>query len=132
MAGDKIPALDARDGVERAAKAWEQAMISNDASAIGQCMTDDWIIVSDSGVTTKSAFLAFVASGDLTHEMFQGETVSIRCYGDTAVLASRVRNAGRYKGEPFSADEWTTDVFVMRDGVWRCVHSQITAAKQDD
>lgn len=109
--------------------AWDQAIVSNDAETIGRFMADDWVIVSDRGITKKADFLAVVASGDLTHEYFKGEVHSVQLYGDTAVLTGRVRNNGHYKSRPFSSDEWTTDVFVKRNGMWLCVHSHITAVK---
>ena len=117
--------------LEAVSAAWEQAMISNNAEAIGRFMSDDWVIVSEYGVTTKEKFLAVVASGDLTHETFKGEIISVRQYGEAAVLTGRVRNNGHYKGQPFSADEWTTDVFIKRNGQWLCVHSHITTAKEN-
>ena len=116
--------------VKEVSAAWDQAMISNDAEAIGRFMADDWGIVSERGITTKKDFLAVVASGDLTHETFKGKIISVCQYGDAAVLTGRVRNNGHYKGQPFSSDEWTTDVFVKRNGTWLCVHSHITTVKE--
>ena len=115
--------------IERVSAEWEEAMIANDAEAIGGFMADEWVIVGDTGTTTKEQFLSVVASGDLTHEAFEGEIVSVKQYGDTAVVTGRVRNNGNWRGDAFSADEWTTDVFVKTDGRWLCVHSQITAVK---
>jgi ketosteroid isomerase-like protein len=115
--------------LEKLSAAWDLAMTSNDADAIGRFMADDWVIVSASGVTTRDDFLAVVASGDLTHDMFRGEIISVRQYGDAAVVTGRVRNNGHYKGEPFSADEWTTDVFARHNDSWLCVHSHITAVR---
>ena len=109
---------------------WDQALVSNDADAIGRFMADDWVIVSERGATKKVDFLAVVASGDLTHETFKGEIISVRQHGEAAVLTGRVRNNGHYKGQPFSSDEWTTYVFVKRHGTWLCVHSHITAVKE--
>ena len=120
----------AREDLKAVSAAWEKAIISNDAKAIGRFMTDDWVIVSATGIMKKGDFLAVVASGDLTHESFKGNIVSVRGYGDTAVVTGRVKNNGTYKSQRFSADEWTTDVFVKRDGQWRCVHSHITAVKE--
>ncbi len=119
---NEIPILEALSA------AWERAMVSNEAGAIGRFMADDWVIVSERGATTKEKFLAVVASGDLTHETFKGEIVSVRQYGEAAVLTGRVKNTGHYKGKPFSSDEWTTDVFVKRNNQWLCVHSHITTA----
>jgi len=116
--------------LEAVSAAWEQAMVSNEADAIGRFMADDWVIVSETGVTKKEDFLAVVASGDLTHETFKGEITSVRQYGEAAVLTGRVWNNGHYRGRPFSSDEWTTDVFVKRNGEWLCVHSHITTVKE--
>jgi hypothetical protein len=44
------------------------------------------------------------------------------------VVTARVTNTAYYKGKRFDADEWTTDVYVLREGRWLCVLSHITAA----
>jgi hypothetical protein len=54
-----------REDLETVSAAWERAMVSNDAVAIGQFMAEDWVIVSATGITKKGDFLAVVASGDL-------------------------------------------------------------------
>lgn len=108
---------------------WALAIVANDAERIGSFMADDWVIVSESGVSPKQQFLAVVASGDLTHSAMDrvGEA-AIRIYGTTAVVTARVTNTAHYKGRHFDADEWTTDIFVLSDGQWKCVLTQITAA----
>jgi ketosteroid isomerase-like protein len=126
---DEATAQESRKHVEALATAWEEAMVANDAHAIGRYVADDWVIVSETGITKKDDFLAAVASGDLTHQTFKGQVVSIRQYGGIAIVTSRIKNTGAYKGQPFTADEWTTDIFVSSDGQWRCVHSHITGVK---
>ncbi len=108
---------------------WAAAMVANDPDRIGCYMADEWVIVSERGIATKEDFLAFVRSGQLTHSKFgmSGEA-RIREYGDTAVLTARVVNTAHFGGDTFEADEWTTDVFVRRDGKWLCVLSHITPA----
>ncbi|KUM80340.1 nuclear transport factor 2 family protein [Streptomyces curacoi] len=112
-----------------AAHGWAAAMVSNDAVRIAEFMADDWVIVSESGISTREQFLALVESGDLTHSAFDlvGEP-RVRVYGDSAVVTARVTNTAHYRGERFDADEWTTDVFVRRNDRWLCVLSHITAA----
>lgn len=116
-----------RQHILELAQQWATALVSNDADAIGSFMDEDWVIIGPSGITGKQGFLPLVASGELTHEKMEliGEA-RVRIYGDTATLTGRVTNNGHYKGEPFSADEWTTDVFLRRDGRWLCVLSHIT------
>lgn len=109
---------------------WADAIVSNDAEKIGKFMSEDWIIVGENGATSKKEFLSWISSGDVTHEtMRRIGDARIKVYGDTAVLTARVTNNGHYKGQPFSADEWTTDVFYKNENGWLCVLSQITSAK---
>lgn len=112
---------------------WARAIVSNDAVRIARFMADDWVIVSGSGVSSKEHFLSFVQSGELTHSAMDrvGEA-TVRVYGDTAILTARVTNTAHHAGQRFDADEWTTDVFVRRNGCWLCVLSHITAAAPAD
>jgi ketosteroid isomerase-like protein len=111
---------------------WAAAIVSNDADRIAAFMADDWVIVSDSGVSPKERFLALVRSGQLTHSAMQlvGDA-RVRIYGDAAVVTGRVTNTAHYAGQRFEADEWTTDVFIQAEGRWLCVLSHITAATPD-
>jgi ketosteroid isomerase-like protein len=103
--------------------------VSNDAGRIAEFMADDWVIVSDSGVTSAERFLAVIRSGELTHsDMVSAGGSRVRVYGDTAVVTARVTSTACYQGQWLDADEWTTDVFVRRDGRWLCTLTHITAA----
>ncbi|MEV3988859.1 nuclear transport factor 2 family protein [Streptomyces sp. NPDC049837] len=111
---------------------WAAAIVANDAARIGAYMADDWVIVSESGVATRQHFLSLVESGELTHSAMElvGEP-RVRIDGDTALFTGRITNTAHYRGERFDADEWTTDVFLRRDGRWRCVLSHVTPASPD-
>lgn len=108
---------------------WAAAIVANDAGRISAFMADEWVIVSDSGVSPKERFLSLVASGELTHSaMERVGPARVRISGGTAVVTARVTNTAHHVGRRFDADEWTTDVFVRRDGRWLCVLTHITAA----
>ncbi|MFD3596203.1 nuclear transport factor 2 family protein [Nocardia sp. NPDC058640] len=111
---------------------WQVAIVANDADRIGSFMADEWVMVSENGVTTGERFLSFVRSGDLTHSAMQrvGQA-RIRYHGELALLTTRATNVAHYQGVRFDADEWTTDVFTRRDGRWLCLLTQITATKLD-
>ncbi|MGI5430444.1 nuclear transport factor 2 family protein [Streptomyces sp. CA-179760] len=111
---------------------WAAAIVANDPGRIAGFMADDWVIVSESGIDPKEKFLSLVESGALTHSAMDLRTrPRVRVHGDTAVVTGRVTNTAHYQGERYDADEWTTDVFVRRDGRWRCVLSHITPAATD-
>lgn len=110
---------------------WARAIVSNDAERIAAFVADDWVIVSESGVTPKEAFLSLVGAGELTHSAMERiSDARVRTYGDTAIVTARMTNTAHYEGRRFDADEWVTDVFVRRNGRWLCVLSQITGVAE--
>ena len=131
-AADPEQSVDVHATLASLAHEWARAIVSNDAERIGSYITDDWVIVSETGVSPRADFLALVASGDLTHSAMQAiAPIDVRLLGggDTAVLIARVTNTAHYRGERFDADEWTTDVYVRRDDRWLCALSHITPAR---
>ncbi|KOX13211.1 nuclear transport factor 2 family protein [Nocardiopsis sp. NRRL B-16309] len=111
---------------------WSAAIVANDPDRIGSFLTDDWVIVSGQGVGTRAEFLGHVRSGDLTHSAMRDTgPLRVRVYGDagdTAVVTGRMTNTAFFRGQRFDADEWVTDLFVRREGLWRCALTHITAA----
>ncbi len=106
---------------------WSKAIVANDANRIADFMADDWMLISEHGVMTKNDFLTLVSTGQLAHEaMDMAELGGIHIYGDTAVMASRVKSVAIFGGQRFPANEWTSDVFVRQDGEWKCVKTHLT------
>jgi len=119
-------ALDGNEVLARE-RDWGAAMIANDADAIGRFMADDWIIVGpDGGVNDRTRFLALVRSGDLTHDVMDSSDESVRVYGDAAVVTARGVSGGAYRGQAFRVVERVTDVWVRREGTWRCVLTHLS------
>lgn len=125
-----MTADDEAGRIRALARAWADAIVANDAAAIGRYLTDDWVLVDADGIGSRGHFLGLVASGDLTHEAMDvvAGTERVRVHGDTAVHTARVTNTARFRGEVFHADEWTTDVYVRTPDGWRCAHSHVTPA----
>ncbi|MFJ4280216.1 nuclear transport factor 2 family protein [Streptomyces massasporeus] len=116
----------------RLARSWAEAIVSDDPVRIAEFMADEWVIVSASGIDPREKFLSLVASGSLTHSAMDLRTAPrVRIHGDTALVTGRVTNTAHYRGERHDSDEWTTDVFVRRQGRWLCVLSHITPAAPD-
>jgi ketosteroid isomerase-like protein len=108
-------------------KEFAQAIIKNDAEAVGRFLADDWVIVDPDGdIIDRSRFLAVIKSGALTHEMMESDDVSVRIYGDTAILMGLTRSKGKFMGQDFTTRERATDIFVKQHGRWQCVFSQLT------
>ena len=109
------------------AAAWDQAMIANDADAIGCFMADEWIIVgTDGGVTGRAAFLSQIRDGRLSHHTMTTEDAHVRIYGDVGVLVARGVSAGSFEGHRFRVEERQSNVFVRQQGSWRCVLTHLS------
>ncbi|MFE0674645.1 DUF4440 domain-containing protein [Streptomyces sp. NPDC058867] len=111
---------------------WCAALVANDAEAIARFTTPDWTFVAGNGITPGSTFLKLVASGDLTHDTMNLDVERVVSLSDTTVLVTtHGTNSGTYRGDPFSADEWATDVFVWDGERWRCALTQLTPTDED-
>ena len=107
--------------------AWSAAIVADDPEAIGRFAEPDWVLIGENGVFPREQFLDSVATGRITHHMMSHEIHDVRIYGDVAVVLTRGRNTGAYDGEEFELDEWTTEVFVRRDGGRKCSVTHLTA-----
>ncbi|HEX6730042.1 MAG TPA: nuclear transport factor 2 family protein [Pyrinomonadaceae bacterium] len=113
------------------AHAWDRAMVTNDADAIGQYIADDWTIIgSDGSVGDKARFLALVRSGALTHDVMESHDLNVRVYGDTAVVIARGISGGNYEGQKFYLVERVSCVFMRQEGRWRCVLTHLSQLPQ--
>lgn len=116
-----------RDELVAVTREWDQAMVENDADAIGRYMADDWVIVgSDGRVGDRATFLALVRSGALSHDVMESHDLDIRLYGDTAVVLARGISGGKYQGQAFREIERVSCVFVRTGGRWLCVLTHLS------
>jgi ketosteroid isomerase-like protein len=106
---------------------FSQAIVKNDAGAVGRFLADDWIIIdADGGIIERARFLGVIESGLLTHEMMKSDDTRVRIYGDTAIVTALTTTRGKFSGQPFTTQERATDVFVRQNGRWLCALSQFT------
>jgi ketosteroid isomerase-like protein len=106
---------------------WDRAIVSNDATAIGRFVADDWVIIGPEGqVIDQVRFLSVIESGALKHESMKSEEVRVRVYGDTAILTARTKSKGEFAGQAFATDERSTSVYSKIEGRWQCVLTQLT------
>lgn len=104
--------------------AWDAALVSNDAAAFADFVTNDWVYIDPNGATTRTDVIAWIASGKLAHHMMHAiEPPRVALHGETAILTSRKASTGTWEGVVYAADEWITEVFVRTHEGWRCALS---------
>src|SRR3989454_4958016 len=117
---------EAQDEILELEREFGEAMIQNDADAIGRFLSDDWIIIDPDGdVIDKPRFLAVIQSGALKHKQW---TPRIFEYAPTRTLLRHgvTSTKSKYLGKEFTTRERATDVFVKKNGRWQCVLTHLT------
>lgn len=121
---------DIDDEIAKVSGAFVEAILSNKADRIAACVTEDWVLVTpEVGPVSREDFLKAVADGILVHHTMSLDIVRVRRYGDVAIVTARGRNTGLFRGEPMSADEWTTDVYRHTQRGWLCALTQLTPVR---
>jgi ketosteroid isomerase-like protein len=124
---ERIVTIERRIEFQAVLDAWAEAIVANDSTRIASFAAPDWIIVTpEGGPGHLEGFLGFVASGDLVHDAMTFEVLDVRTSGGCAIVIAHGTNGGTWQGEPFTADEWVTDVFVRGAAGWRCTVSALT------
>jgi len=117
--------------VEDSVKAVEmnrrQALLAADTVALSRMLAPDFIEISRLGtVRTRADNIRDIASGALHLTSVTYDSLTVRVYGDVAVLTGVADNTGTMRGLPFSGKIRYTRVFVRRDGRWQAVLMQQT------
>jgi ketosteroid isomerase-like protein len=124
-------ALPAQSNVEEALKRverdWGDAMTKHDIAALDRILGDDHrVITKDGSVLTKAQELANYKSEESSNELSDFEPMQVRVFGDTAVVTGGHREKSHNFGKNTSGYYRWTDIFVMRNGRWQAVASQLT------
>ena len=99
-----------------------RALRDNDAAGIARCLSDDWAVISARGGVgeRKSIFPEGIKSGFLKHTAYEVSEPR-RLYGNLALVTTKLHNASTFGGKPYDVLERQTDVWLWKDGGWKCV-----------
>ena len=111
----------------RLVKAW----LDGDRAAVDSILAADWSVIDLTGrVLTKVQVMQELGSGERRIESGSVDDLSVRAFGDFAIVTGRSVLSGSYKGQRASVVQRFTDVFVRRGGRWQAVASQGTQVSQ--
>lgn len=103
------------------------ALIKNDLATLAELLAEDWQFVGAEGeIVGRDEVLGALRSGQLKFDSYELSGMKVRMYGDTAVVIASGASKGSMAGEAFDERDVFTDVFVRRDGKWRCVSTHST------
>lgn len=107
--------------------AWGHAIEAKDTKALDMLLASSFVAVEiDGSVSSKSEFLASIKAPDYQPSQAINEQISVRVYGDAAVVNGIFRIKGVEKGKPYVHRERFTDTWIRQNQTWQCVASQAT------
>lgn len=106
----------------------KQAIIASDVAELTRIWTDDYTFVNPLGaIATKAQRIKNFSSGTTNVDVIDSEReITVRVYGDMAIVQNLSTLHGRFNGVPTDTDLRGTFVWVRRDGRWRLATNQLT------
>lgn len=105
-----------------------RALVEADVDRAARLHADDFQLITPSGrVLSKAEYLEAVRSGDIDYAVWDAGEISVRSYGDVAVIRYPSEIAFTVGGARTPRRRyWHTDLYERRDGRWQIVWSQAT------
>lgn len=111
----------------QAVEAHSRATVAKDIAALGDLVTDDYLLVnSDATTQDKRSYLADFEKRDFRIEPFTIEQPVARVDGDTAVTGGAMTLRWTQAGRRESRRLRIAHVWSRRDGRWRIAYTQLT------
>ena len=104
-----------------------EAMTKQDAQALDEILADDLSFTHTTArVETKAEFISSLTSGRAKYRSVERDDVTVRQYGDTAVVTGHAKVHVDADGQGLKFQIRFIDVYAKRDDVWRMVAYQST------
>ncbi|HKY03388.1 MAG TPA: DUF4440 domain-containing protein [Blastocatellia bacterium] len=121
----QAPANAVEQELLKLSREWIEAAGRQDKTTLDRILAADFIATDEQGRTiNKAAYLA--ETEGLKVDSYTFTDVSMRVYGDTAVVSLLMPFKGSYKGQDISGSYRETDVWVKRDNRWQAVASHVS------
>jgi len=107
--------------------AWCQAYLNADAKALADIELDGYILTDPQGhAVTKANEIEQLTSGTIHYNELSSHELSVRVYGDTAIVTGRTVLKSIEDNEPFEGVFQFTDTFVRQADRWRVATEHVT------
>jgi ketosteroid isomerase-like protein len=125
--GPKSVSSDAAEQIRVLEKAFDEAIVRRDVSALDRMTSDDFTLISLNGeLHAKAEVLKYFATHASEYEYRKTDNLRIRIYGDAAVVIGRTIQTIQENGKDHSDAYRFTRVYVRQEGRWLLVALQPT------
>lgn len=113
-------------------RAWNQAEAKQEVTEISNLVADSLVYTDYDGTfMNKAQYLKWVMEPEQKADHLFDEGMSVKVYGNAAVVTGVYRETGTNKGKKYVIRSRYTDTWIRRVGTWQCVasHSTLVPAK---
>ena len=108
-------------------RAWDAAFVAKDMRFIERVLAEEFVATYGDGTRgDKAAEMAQTIDFDQRVDSSVLDSFRVRIYGDTAVVWFTLHLLGPVQGKSVEITYQYLDVWVLREGKWKCVASQST------
>jgi ketosteroid isomerase-like protein len=108
-------------------KAWNEAFYRKDVTFIESLLADEFVATYEDGSRAdKKKELALTAAFEQQVIEAVQDDFTVKVFGDTAIVWFTLNLVGIKQGQRSELTLSYTDVWVLRDGDWRCVSAHST------
>jgi len=118
------PKLNIEQELRQMNDEWVKALVRGDAETLNRIMAEDFFFAYPMEGDDKARFVGDITSGDVRVEYLNRENVTVRIWGNTAVLTAKDSAKWFYQGRDFSGHYKIVHVYSQRDGRWQLVSVQ--------
>lgn len=106
---------------------WNRAEQSKDTTALSHIFAPTMVYVDyDGTLRTREQFLSYIKNDTSSPEQLVSEDLSIRSYGDFAVVTGIFRGKWSKGGKTTALRGRYVDTWAKLEGTWQCVSAQAT------
>lgn len=103
---------------------WVKALVRRDGETLKRIMADDFVFTYPLEGDDRDQFISDVVSGDLFVEYLNREHVTVRVWGDTAMVTGLDSAKWIYSGREFVGQYKIVHVYARREAQWQLVAVQ--------
>src|SRR5215813_1552715 len=117
----------AQEEIRKIEEERNQAILAGDAAALDRLTSDDYTFITQRGeLRTKAEIVDGFKAGSFRYSARDVTDLTVRVYGDAAVVTGRANQKGTEKGGDYSGENRFTRVYVRQGGRWMTVALQVT------
>lgn len=104
--------------------AWVKALVRRDGETLSRIMADDFVFSYPLEGDDRDQFIGDVVSGNIRVESLSREHLTVRIWGDTAMVTGLDAVKWFYQGREFVGQYKIINVYSCRDDRWQLVAVQ--------